>query len=109
MMNVVIKSIFLIGFLTQTLTSWSQEQPHIIVILTDDMGFGDIGAFGGNFVPTPRLDQFALEGSRFTQYYSASPICSPSRTSILTGMRSEERRVGKESRSRCATVHAKER
>src|SRR5690606_7827068 len=63
-----------------------QEQPHIIVILADDMGFSDIGAFGGNFVPTPRLDQFALEGSRFTQYYSASPICSPSRASILTGM-----------------------
>src|SRR5690606_27951237 len=86
MMNVDIKSIFLIGFLMQTLTSWSQEQPHIIEILTDDMGFSDIGAFGGNFVPTPRLDQFALEGSRFTQYYSASPFCSSSRASFLTGM-----------------------
>lgn len=85
-MNPMIKSIFFVVLLLQTLTSQSQEQPNIIVILTDDMGFSDIGTFGGNFVPTPQLDRFAEEGTRFTQYYSASPICSPSRTSILTGM-----------------------
>lgn len=63
-----------------------QEKPNIIIILTDDMGFSDIGTFGGQFVPTPHLDQLAKEGTKYTQYYSAAPICSPSRTSILTGM-----------------------
>ena len=62
------------------------NRPNIILILTDDMGFGDIGCYGGKFAPTPHLDRMAKEGIRFTQYYSASPICSPSRTGLLTGM-----------------------
>lgn len=74
------------ALLVSTLTASGQEPPNIIVILADDMGFSDIGAFGGKIIPTPRLDHFAAEGTKFTQYYSASPICSPSRTSILTGM-----------------------
>ena len=62
------------------------KKPNIIIILTDDMGFSDIGCYGGNFAPTPNIDKMAAEGIRFTQYYSASPICSPSRVGILTGM-----------------------
>ena len=61
-------------------------KPNIIIILTDDMGFGDIGCYGGKFAPTPNIDRMAHEGIKFIQYYSASPICSPSRTGILTGM-----------------------
>ncbi len=61
-------------------------KPNIVFILTDDMGYGDIGCNGGTFVPTPRIDALAREGIRFTQYYSASPICSPSRTGCTTGM-----------------------
>jgi len=64
----------------------SSAKMNIILILTDDMGFGDIGCYGGHFAPTPNLDKMAAEGIRFTQYYSASPICSPSRVGILTGM-----------------------
>jgi len=64
----------------------AQEKPNIILILTDDMGYSDIGCFGGNFVPTPNIDRIAERGVKFTQYYSAAPICSPSRTGILTGM-----------------------
>ncbi|HWI58986.1 MAG TPA: sulfatase-like hydrolase/transferase, partial [Bacillota bacterium] len=52
----------------------------------DDMGYGDIGANGGKFAPTPNIDRLAREGVRFTQYYSASPICSPSRVGLTTGM-----------------------
>lgn len=85
-MKTIGKSILLVGLLLGSSASWGQEQPNILVILTDDMGFSDIGAFGGDFVPTPQLDSFAAEGTRFTQYYSAAPICSPSRASILTGM-----------------------
>lgn len=62
------------------------QKPNIILILTDDMGFSDIGCYGGNFAPTPNVDKMAREGIRFTQYYSAAPICSASRTGILTGM-----------------------
>ncbi len=61
-------------------------RPHIIFILADDLGPGDLGCYGGQQAPTPRLDQFAKEGTRFTQYYSASPVCSPSRAGLLTGM-----------------------
>ncbi len=60
--------------------------PNIILLLTDDMGFGDVGCYGGRFAPTPNLDKLAAEGTRFCDYYSASPICSPSRTGLTTGM-----------------------
>jgi arylsulfatase A-like enzyme len=62
------------------------KRPNIVLILTDDMGFGDIGCYGGHFAPTPNLDRLASEGIRFTQFYVAAPICSASRTGILTGM-----------------------
>jgi len=61
------------------------ERPNIVLILTDDMGFGDIGCYGGKFAPTPNLDHLASEGTRFTQFYVAAPICSASRTGIQTG------------------------
>jgi arylsulfatase A-like enzyme len=61
-------------------------RPNIIFILADDMGLGDLSCYGGQQAPTPHLDQLASEGTRFTQYYSASPICSPSRTGLTTGM-----------------------
>lgn len=62
------------------------ERPNIIVILADDMGIGDLGCYGGKQAPTPRIDRLAAEGARFTQYYSVSPICSPSRAGMITGM-----------------------
>lgn len=59
-------------------------QPNIIFILADDFGYGDLGCYGGD-IPTPHLDQMAKEGTRFTQAYVASPICSPSRAALITG------------------------
>jgi arylsulfatase A-like enzyme len=61
------------------------EPPNIVFILLDDVGYGDLGAYGGSFVATPNLDQLAAEGMRFTHYRSSAPICSPSRAAILTG------------------------
>ena len=61
-------------------------KPNIVFLLTDDMGYGDVGCYGGKFVPTPNIDSLAREGTKFTQFYAAAPVCSPSRTGFLTGM-----------------------
>src|SRR5688572_23805339 len=74
------------------ITSWfgaathaATKAPHVVFILADDLGPGDLGCYGGKLVPTPNIDRLAAEGVRFTQYYSASPICSPSRAGLITG------------------------
>src|SRR5687767_14873630 len=63
----------------------AETRPHVVVILADDLGPGDLGCYGGTLTPTPNIDRLAKEGTRFTQYYSASPICSPSRAGLITG------------------------
>lgn len=60
-------------------------RPNFIVFLTDDQGWGDLGCYGHPIIQSPNLDQFAREGLRFTQCYSACSVCSPSRSAILTG------------------------
>ncbi|HEX5442282.1 MAG TPA: sulfatase-like hydrolase/transferase [Pirellulales bacterium] len=62
----------------------AQLQPNVIVVLADDLGPGDLSCYGGE-TPTPNIDAMAREGVRFTRYYSAAPICSPSRCGLLTG------------------------
>src|SRR5512142_1798006 len=62
------------------------SRPNILLVLTDDMGYADVNCYGGKFAPTPNIDRLAREGTRFTQFYVASPICSPSRTGLTTGM-----------------------
>lgn len=59
--------------------------PNIVFILADDLGISDLGVYGSDYHHTPRLDALAREGVRFIDAYSASPICSPTRASILTG------------------------
>ena len=60
-------------------------KPNIVFILTDDLGWADIGCYGSTFHETPNLDRLAEEGMRFTDAYAAAPVCSPARASILTG------------------------
>lgn len=63
----------------------STEQPNVIVILADDLGYGDLGCYGNATVHTPSLDQLADAGVRCSQHYSGSPLCAPARASLLTG------------------------
>jgi len=70
------------------------KKPNFIFILIDDQGYYDLGCYGATDVKTPRIDAMAKEGIRFTDYYAAAPICSPSRAGLLTGC--YPRRVGNE-------------
>lgn len=63
----------------------SDTQPNVLFILLDDFGWSDAGCYGSSFYETPRIDQLASEGMRFTNAYAACPVCSPTRASILTG------------------------
>lgn len=67
--------------------------PNIIFILCDDIGYGDLGCYGQKVIPTPRLDQLAAESMRFTQCYTGSSICAPSRSVLMTGLHSGHTRV----------------
>src|SRR4029453_12740624 len=60
--------------------------PNILLIQADDLGYGDLSVYGQGRFQTPSLDRLAREGTRFTQYYSGSTVCAPSRTALMTGM-----------------------
>ena len=62
-----------------------ERRPNIIVILCDDLGYGDLECFGHPHIKTPHLNRLAVEGMRLTNCYSAAPVCSPSRVGLLTG------------------------
>lgn len=59
--------------------------PNIVLIYADDLGSGDLGCYGNPTIRTPNLDRMAADGMRFTQFYSAAPLCSPSRAALMTG------------------------
>jgi arylsulfatase A-like enzyme len=74
---------FLLGLFS--VVAGAAEKPNFVFFLVDDMGWGDIGAYGSTFHQTPAVDRLAAEGMKFTQGYAACTVCSPSRAAIMTG------------------------
>ena len=66
-------------------SGYADDRPNIIVLLCDDLGFGDLSCYGHPHIRTPNLDKLAAGGVRYTDCYSAAPVCSPSRVGLLTG------------------------
>ena len=63
-------------------------KPNIIYIMCDDMGYGDLGCYGQQYILTPNIDRMAAEGMRFTQAYAGAPVSAPSRACFMTGQHS---------------------
>lgn len=75
------------------LTGHAADRPNIVLVLIDDMGYGDLSCFGNQDATTPHIDRLAAEGLRFTQFYVSSPICSPSRCALTTGQYPQRWRI----------------
>ena len=71
--------------LAQSRKTPDMDRPNIVLINCDDLGYGDLGSYGSTINKTPVLDRMAEEGVRFTDFYVASPVCSPSRGALMTG------------------------
>jgi arylsulfatase len=67
------------------LLNGAETRPNIILIVADDLGYGELGCYGQKKIRTPRLDRMAKDGLRFTQFYAGSPVCAPSRCCLMTG------------------------
>jgi arylsulfatase A-like enzyme len=89
-MKIYICSILLALVLSATLArglcgAQTTRKPNVVIILADDLGYGDVGAYGSKIVPTPHIDRLARAGVRFTKGYVTASICSPSRAALMTG------------------------
>jgi arylsulfatase A len=78
-------ALFLAAALAATAATPQARLPNFVVILADDLGYGDLGCYGSTAIRTPNLDRMAAEGARLTSFYTTAPICSPTRASLLTG------------------------
>ncbi len=93
-------AVFICLIVMNSVSGQEMERPNFIIIFTDDLGYGDLGTYGHPSIETPHLDRMAREGQKWTNFYAAASVCTPSRASILTGrlsvrngMMSHERRV----------------
>lgn len=84
-MSVYLRFLSLFVFSTTALSLFGDEPPNIVVILCDDLGYGDLSSYGHPHIRTPNLDRMAAEGIRCTDFYSTAPVCSASRVGLLTG------------------------
>lgn len=86
-MNLILKTklFILTGLLLAGQPAAAQRRPNVILVLTDDMGYSDIGCYGNPLIQTPFLDKMAIQGVLATNFVTSSPTCSPSRASLITG------------------------
>jgi arylsulfatase A-like enzyme len=84
---------FLLGLIAMASEASPVRRPNIVMLLIDDMGWGDFSCFGNKDARTPNIDRLAAEGLRFEQFYVASPICSPSRVGLSTGQYPQRWRI----------------
>lgn len=73
------------GLATYTATAALPQQPNVILIMADDLGYSDLSCYGSETIKTPVLDKIASEGIRLTSFYSGCTVCTPSRMALLTG------------------------
>ena len=78
--------IFCLGSFQCETSKPNDDLPNVIFILADDLGYGDLSCYGQTKFSTPNIDQLAKEGLVFTQHYSGSTVCAPSRSALLTGL-----------------------
>ena len=64
----------------------ASTRPNIILVFADDLGYGELGCYGQTKIATPNIDRLAREGARFTQFYTAAPVCAPARAALMTGL-----------------------
>ena len=81
--RILVIALFLVT--TACTTAEGQRPPNIVILFADDLGYGDLGSYGHPYNRTPNLDAMANEGQRWTDFYVAAPVCSPSRGALLTG------------------------
>lgn len=98
--RVMLYALFSTIAVASTSSMADEKQPNFVIIYADDLGYGDLGCYGNPTIRTPNLDRMAAEGMRFTQFYSAASVCTPSRAALMTGrlpirngMCSDSRRV----------------
>jgi len=78
----------LTGMMLASYAGKAQVRPNIVFILADDLGYGDLGAYGQTKIKTPNIDRLAKQGMRFTRFYAGTSVCAPSRSCLLTGQHS---------------------
>lgn len=83
---------FLLAVVTLSCSAQKPGKPNIIIIMADDMGYGDLSSYGSTMINTPNLDKMAVEGIKFTDFHANGPVCSPTRAALLTGK--YQQRVG---------------
>ena len=84
--------LYLAIFCWASSNAFPAERPNIVFIFVDDLGWGDVGCYGNDFIDTPRIDKLAAEGVRFTDFYASGAVCSPTRCAVQSGQ--NQARIG---------------